>query len=103
MVGDDAAGTAPTTTRNDLRIARDFAAALERDNHLIGLGGDDRLTGGAAATGSPAAPAPTGSAAHGSDDRLAGAGGDRLSGGTATTAVRRRRRDVLVGGRAATS
>ena len=84
VVGDDAAGIAGDDAANDIRIARDFAAALDRDNQLIGLGGDDRLSGGRGgdriAGGSGA-------------DRLRGlAGDDDLVGGSrARPAVRRRR------------
>ena len=62
VVGDDAAGAAGDDAANVVRIARDFAAALDRDNQILGLGGDDRLTGGARRRPrSPAAPATTGS------------------------------------------
>jgi len=63
VVGDDAAGVAGDDAANDIRIGRDFAAALARDNLLIGLGGDDRLFGGA-----------------GGDRIVGGSGGDRLKG-----------------------
>jgi D-alanyl-D-alanine carboxypeptidase len=63
VVGDDAAGEAGDDADNVVRIARDFAAALDRDNRIIGLGGNDDLTGG-----------------HGGDRVAGGEGGDRLSG-----------------------
>ena len=46
VIGDDATGTGGDDAANDIRIARDHAAALGRDNQLIGLGGNDRLVGG---------------------------------------------------------
>lgn len=73
LVGDLAKGTAGDDLGNRISVARDAAAALGQDNHLMGLGGDDTLRGG------------------GGDDRLqgglgrdilhGGAGDDRVSGG----------------------
>ena len=79
VVGDDAAGGAHDDAGNVVRIARDFAAALDRDNRILGLGGDDDLTGG------------------GGDDRVAGGtGADRLR-----RSRRRRRPDRRCGRRPA--
>lgn len=73
LVGDMARGTAGDDSANLQDIARDFAAALGLDNHLMGLGGADTLRGGDG------------------DDRLqggrgrdllqGGAGDDRMAGG----------------------
>lgn len=82
LVGDNSATGAGDQQGNSLNIARDFAGAVDRDNQLIGLGGNDRLTGG---TGDDRL---LGGAGH---DRLRGmAGDDRLIGGAG--------QDVLAGG-----
>ena len=65
VVGDATAGTAADDAANLIPIRADFAAAIDADNRLLGLGGDDRLLGGRAGTAStpeaatigPAAPA----------------------------------------------
>jgi len=63
VVADNAAGQTADRLANRIDIGRDFAAALDRDNQLLGPGGDDRQTCG---TG---------------DDRLTGgAGRERLRG-----------------------
>jgi D-alanyl-D-alanine carboxypeptidase len=90
VVGDDAAGGAQDDAGNVVRIARDFAAALDRDNQILGLGGDDDLTGG---RGGDRVAGGTGAdrlrGLEGNDDLIGGAGADRLSGG--------KRDDTLIG------
>jgi D-alanyl-D-alanine carboxypeptidase len=82
VVGDNARGTTRDDAANHLDILRDFAAAADKDNQMLGLGGNDRLKGG-----------------HGDDRVLGGQGNDalwgrdgddRLAGGAG--------RDVLTGG-----
>jgi D-alanyl-D-alanine carboxypeptidase len=82
VVGDNARGTAGDDRANNVDILRDFAAAANKDNQVLGLGGNDRLKGG-----------------HGDDRVLGGQGNDalwgrdgddRLAGGAG--------RDVLTGG-----
>jgi D-alanyl-D-alanine carboxypeptidase len=82
VVGDNARGMAGDDRANRVDILRDFAAAADKDNLLMGLGGDDRLRAG-----------------HGDDwlrgglgnDMLWGRDGDdRLSGGAG--------KDLLMGG-----
>lgn len=73
VVGDDAAGTGGDDAANDIRIARDHAAALGRDNQLLSLGGNDRLVAG---NGDDVL-----RGGRGSDLLIGGAGGDTLFGG----------------------
>ncbi len=100
VVGDDAAGGAHDDAGNVVRIARDFAAALDRDNQILGLGGDDDLTGGG---GGDRVAGGTGAdrlrGLEGNDDLIGGAGADRLSGGMGDDTLRGGAgADVLVGG-----
>lgn len=74
VVGDGAHGSQRDHQANNVDILRDHAAAADAANHLMGLGGNDRLKGG-----------------HG-DDRVDGAtGNDRLTG--------REGADLLIGGK----
>lgn len=46
VIGDDRVERVGDNRANDVKIARDYASAIDADNQLIGLGGDDRLVGG---------------------------------------------------------
>ncbi len=74
VVGDGTSGTSDDDLGNTISIRKDFAAALNCDNRLIGLGGDDRLAGG---NGNDAI-----SGGSGRDKVWGAAGDDRISGGT---------------------
>ncbi len=63
VVGDNARGTTGDDAANRVDILRDFAAAADKDNQILGLGGNDRLRGG-----------------HGDDRVLGGQGNDALWG-----------------------
>ncbi len=82
VVGDNKSGTSGDDRANSFDIARNFAAAANKNNQMIGLGGDDRLSGG---NGNDKLGGGNG------DDVLAGRiGNDELWGGTGN--------DCLTGG-----
>ncbi|MGL6208214.1 MAG: serine hydrolase [Paracoccaceae bacterium] len=91
VVGDNLAGLAGDSLRNDWDILRDFSTARMADNQLIGLAGNDRLVGG---LGGDRIAGGAGrdllAGRSGCDTLLGGVGDDRLIGG--------RDRDELVGG-----
>ena len=100
VVGDDAAGSAHDGAGNVVRISSDFAAALARDNQILGLGGDDDLTGG---RGGDRVAGGTGAdrlrGLGGNDELIGGAGADRLSGDKGgDTLIGGPGRDALTGG-----
>jgi D-alanyl-D-alanine carboxypeptidase len=100
VVGDNAAGTVRDDRANTIDILKHHRAAADRDNQLIGLGGDDVLKAGRGddlllgGTGRDALWGRAGddllSGDQGNDVLYGGAGNDRLIGGAG--------RDVLHGG-----
>lgn len=65
VIGDNDTGGTGDDRGNSIVIARDFAGAVDKDNLLMGLGGDDRLIAGSG------------------DDRLRGGNGDDVLRGVA--------------------
>jgi D-alanyl-D-alanine carboxypeptidase len=105
VVGDNRTGTRHDDRSNTIDIVRDFAAANQKDNLLLGLGGDDKLLGGA---GNDRLKGGNGEdQLHGrdGDDRLEGGrGDDRLWGGAGDDRlVGGKGQDILTGGAGADS
>ncbi len=100
VVGDNALGTRHDDRGNTIDILRQFRAAADQDNQLIGLGGDDVLRGGRGddkVLGGMGHDALWGRAGddvlsgdQGNDALYGGTGNDRLTGGAG--------RDLLHGG-----
>jgi|GEM_PF-4015427 len=105
VIGDNRTGTQRDDRSNTIDIARDFAAANQKDNLLLGLSGDDKLLGGA---GNDRLDGGNGKdQLHGrdGDDRLEGGrGSDRLCGGAGDDRlVGGQGKDILTGGAGADS
>lgn len=109
VVGDGTTGTAADDGANVFSIRADFAGALHARNQMIGLGGDDRLTGGAAGdrlSGGNGADFLSGtggfdtlSGGRGADRVIGGGGDDTIWGGAGRdTILGRAGADVMTGG-----
>lgn len=81
VVGDNIAGIESDGASNRIDIAAQFATALNRDNQIHGLAGDDTLTGG-----------------FGNDKIFGDGGSDKLNGGKGDDAIRGGSDDDLISG-----
>ncbi len=83
VVGDGVTGTAGDDGANVFSIRDDFASAVLAHNQMLGLGGNDRLTGGEAGDRLQGGNGADRLAGGGGFDSLSGGrGGDRIAGGT---------------------
>lgn len=91
VIGDATTGTTADDGANVFSIRADFNAALDAHNQMLGLGGDDRLTGGTVGDRISGGAGTDWLSGEGGFDILSGGGGgDRLMGGAGD--------DVLWGG-----
>jgi D-alanyl-D-alanine carboxypeptidase len=91
VVGDNQDGSAGDDAANNVNILRDFADANGRNNHLMGLAGDDILAGGMGGDAIRGGQDDDlGFGLSGADRLFGGAGSDQLKGGLG--------RDVITGG-----
>jgi D-alanyl-D-alanine carboxypeptidase len=91
VVGDNRTGTMGDNLNNTIDIKRDFSKAFAKDNQILGLGGDDDLSGGKGddrllgGSGNDALRGRDGDdlllGQEGRDELYGGDGNDRLSGG----------------------
>jgi D-alanyl-D-alanine carboxypeptidase len=101
VVGDGAAGTAGDDAANLISIPVDHRSAINARNQLLGLGGDDALTGGRAGDRIDGGAGDDRARGAGGDDLVLGGGGaDLLIGGTGADHLRGGGGGDLLAGRA---